>query len=200
MVSLVSWARWPAMAAAALFLAGCGAMTAQNPDGKLSPINAIATEEDDHLMLFGADVVAYFTEGRYVQGQPEYTSQFEGVDFHFSSAEHKALFDAEPAAYVPQFGGYCTNGIVFGIPWGGNAQDFLVKDGKLYIFGGELSRKAFMLDFEANLALAQKYWDEEVAESNSFWQRAKRLVMKVPHYQTGEEQAEAVRLAGQKNG
>lgn len=200
MVSSFSWARWPALIAAALFLAGCGAMTAQNPDGKLSPINAIATEQDDHLMLFGADVVAYFTEDRYVQGQPEYASQFEGVDFHFASAENKAMFDAEPTAYVPQFGGYCTNGIAFGIPWGGNAEDFLVRDKKLYIFGGELSQKAFMLDFDGNLALAQKYWYEEVAESNSFWQRAKRLVLKVPHYQTGEEQAEAVRLAEQQSG
>jgi YHS domain-containing protein len=175
-------------------------MTAQNPDGKLSPVNAIATGTDDHLMLFGADVVAYFTENRYVQGSPEFSSEFEGVDFHFASAEHKALFDADPMAYVPQFGGYCTNGIAFGIPWGGNAEDFLVKDDKLYIFGGELSQKAFMLDPDGNLALAEKYWNEEVRDSNSFWQRTKRLVLRVPHYQSGEEQAEAVRLAEQQGG
>jgi YHS domain-containing protein len=192
--------RWSLIGVAVLFLAGCGAMTAQNPSGQLSPVNAIATESDDHLMLFGADVVAYFTENRYVQGDVAHASEFEGVDFHFSSAEHKALFDANPAAYVPQYGGYCTNGIAFGIPWGGNAEDFLVYKDKLYIFGGELSQKAFMLDLEENLALADKYWNEEVKDSNSFWQRGKRLVLRVPHYQTGEEQAEAVRLAEQSNG
>ncbi len=181
--------------AAALLLAGCGAMNAQNPGGKLSPINAIASEREDHLMLFGADVVAYFTEGRFVQGSAEYRSEIDGVDFHFASAEHKGLFDADPNAYIPQYGGYCTNGIVFGIPWGGNAEDFIVHDGRLYIFGGETSKQAVLLDLEKNLALADRYWSEEVQGNNSFWQRGKRLVWRVPHYQTGEEQAAAIAAA-----
>ncbi|MDJ0740872.1 MAG: YHS domain-containing (seleno)protein [Gammaproteobacteria bacterium] len=186
--------------ASATTLAGCGAMTAQNPDGGLSPINGIATERHDHLMLFGADVVAYFTEGRHVQGSPQYSSRHQGVDFHFATAEHKAVFDADPTAYLPQYGGYCTNGIAFGIPWGGNAEDFLVHDGKLYIFGGEVSKQAVMLDLERNLALADKYWAEEVAGNNSFWQRTKRLVIRVPHYQSGDEQAAAVEAARTRTG
>ena len=182
---------------AAIVLPGCDAMTAQNPDGQLSPINGIATEADDHLMLFGADVVSYFTDNRYIQGSPDHRSEYEGVDFYFSSAENKALFDAGPTAYVPQYGGYCANGIAFGIPWGGNAQDFIVHDDKLYIFGGKISKQAFLLDLEDNLALSNKYWHEEVNGNNSFWQRVKRLVIRVPHYQTGEEQAAAVKAAEQ---
>ena len=184
------------LVALAAMLSGCGALTAQNPGGGYSPVNAVATENADHLLLFGADVVAYFTEGRYVQGLPEYRSEYDGVDLHFASAENKALFDADPTAYLPQYGGYCANGISFGIPWGGNAEDFVIHDGKLYIFGGELSQKAFMLDMEKNLRLADEYWKDEVADTNSFWQRTKRLVFRVPHYQTGEEQAAAVAAAG----
>jgi YHS domain-containing protein len=183
------------IAAAVVFLGGCSAITAQNPGGQLSPVNAIATDSDDHLVLFGADVVAYFTENRFVQGSAEYRSEFGDVDFHFASADNKALFDADPTRYIPQYGGYCTNGIVFGIPWGGNAEDFLVHNDKLYIFGGEMSKQAVMLDLDANLALADKYWNEEVGGNNSFWQRSKRLVMRVPHYQSGEEQAAAVAAA-----
>lgn len=176
-------------------LAGCGALTAQNPDGSLSPINAIANDADDHLLLFGADVVAYFSENRFVQGSPSYRSEYESVDLHFSSAANKARFDANPTAYLPQYGGYCANGIAFGIPWGGNAEDFIVHDGRLYIFGGQLSKKAFLLDLDTNLELSDKYWREEVKDGNSFWQRAKRLVFRVPHYQTTEEQAAAVAAA-----
>ncbi len=183
------------LVALAIMLSGCGGMSAQNPGAGFSPVNAVANDADDHLLLFGADVVAYFTEGRHVQGLPEYRSDYEGVDLYFASAENKALFDQMPTAYLPQYGGYCANGIAFGIPWGGNAEDFLVHDGKLYIFGGELSQKAFMLDLAANLRLADEYWREEVANSNSFWQRTKRLVFRVPHYQTGEEQAAAVAAA-----
>ena len=103
--------------------------------------------------------------------------------------------DANPAAYLPAYGGYCANGIAFGIPWGGNAEDFIVHDGKLYIFGGELSKQAVLLDLEKNLALADSYWEEEVKGNNSLWQRARRLIIRVPHYQTGAEQAAAVEAA-----
>ncbi len=186
-----------ALISIAVALSGCGAMKAQNPGGDLSPINAVDYDSADHLMLFGADVVGYFTEKRYLQGSPEHRSDYKGVTFYFASPENKALFDANPTAYLPQYGGYCANGISFAIPWGGNAEDFIVHDGKLYIFGGELSRQAFMLDRDGNLALADKYWEEEIQGSNSFWQRTKRLIVRVPHYQTGDEQVAAVRAAQQ---
>jgi hypothetical protein len=71
------------------------------------------------------------------------------VTFRFSKPEHKAMFDAAPEKYLPQYGGYCTNGIVYGIPWGGNADTWEMIGGKLYIFGGRGSRDAFMLDVAA---------------------------------------------------
>jgi YHS domain-containing protein len=176
-------------------LAGCGALSAQNPSSALKPVNAVEVAPDARVMLKGADVVAYFTEGRYVQGNPTFKSTHEGVVFHFASADHKARFDAAPAQYLPQYGGYCTNGIVYGIPWGGDADTWKMIGGKLYIFGGQASKDAFDIDEKANLALAEKYWSEEIQGSNSFIQRAKRLVFKVPHYKSGEELAKAVAAA-----
>lgn len=179
-----------------LGLSGCSAMTAQNPASELTPVNAAEMEGADRLMLFGADVVAYITQNAYVQGKPEFSSNYQKVDFHFSSPEHKALFDAEPTRYIPQYGGYCANGIMFGIPWGGNASDFRVVNGKTYIFGGTVSQAAFELELDNNIALADEYWAQEVKGNNSFIQRAKRLVVRVPHYKTGEEQAAEVQAAG----
>ena len=43
--------------------------------------------------------------------------------------------------------------------------------------------------------MAQRYWDTEVKGSNSFLQRGRRLVFKVPHYKTGEQLAQAVAAA-----
>lgn len=173
-------------------LAGCSAMQAQNPSGALKPVNAVVEGDESRLMLKGADVVAYFTQGRYVQGTPQHRSVYEGVNFRFASAEHKALFDANPKKYLPQYGGYCTNGIVYGIPWGGDADTWRMIDGKLYIFGGQGSMDAFELDIPGNLKLADQYWASEVAGSNSFWQRGKRLVFRVPHYKSGEQLAKMV--------
>ena len=45
-------------------LTGCGALIAQNPSGRLSPVNAVTDDPESRLMLKGADVVAYFTQQR----------------------------------------------------------------------------------------------------------------------------------------
>ena len=48
-----------------------------------------------------------------------------------------------------------------------------------------------------NIALADKYWNEEVKGSNAFIQRVRRyLFNRVPHYKTGEELADEVRRSG----
>lgn len=181
-------------------LGGCSAMTAQNPSGKLRPVNAVAEGNDSRVMLKGADVVAYFTQGKFVQGSPQLTSRFDDISFRFASAEHKALFDAAPQKYLPQFGGFCANGIAYAIPWGGDADTWRIIDGKLYIFGGQASLDAFELDMAGNLKLASQYWAGEVNGNNSFWQRSKRLVFRVPHYKSGEELAKDVAAAKAKKG
>lgn len=183
----------------AISLAGCGAMTAQNPNSALKPVNAVPAEQSaGGLMLKGADVVAYWTLNKYVQGTPEITSLHEGVSFRFSSAEHKAMFDKEPKKYLPEFNGFCANGIVYGIPWGGDADSYKMINGKLYMFGGQGSRDGWDLDVPRNLALAEKYWKEEVQGNNSFLQRSKRLVFRVAHYRSGEELAKEVAAAKAK--
>jgi YHS domain-containing protein len=189
-----SWRSW-LVALAVLALSGCGALTAQNPSGKYTPVNAVADGDDGRVILKGADVVAYFVDGKYVAGKPQFASKYEDVTFRFASAEHKALFDKEPGKYLPQFGGYCANGIAYAIPWGGDADTWKIIDGRLYIFGGQASKDAFELDEKKNLALAESYWKDEVAGSNSFIQRSRRLVFRVPHYQSGEELAQAVAKA-----
>ena len=189
--------RWPQVLIAMSFslLSACAPLITQSPGHGLSPVNAVSEGEDKHLMLFGHDVVAYFTDGTHKAGSPAIKSVYKDVTFRFATPEHKALFDRSPEKYIPQFGGYCTNGIVYGIPWGGNADTWKIIDGKLYIFGGQGSYDGFMLDVPRNMALANKYWNEEVNGSNAFFQRTKRLIFRVPHYVSGKELAEQVAKA-----
>ena len=176
-------------------VAGCAPLVTQSPGNGLSPVNADTDGSDKRVMLFGHDVVSYFTEGTHRLGSPSIKSEYKGVTFRFSKPEHKALFDQAPEKYIPQYGGFCTNGIVYGIPWGGDADSWRMIDGKLYIFGGKGSRDAFFLDVPRNLALADKYWREEVNGSNAFIQRTRRLVFRVPHYKSGAELAAEVAKA-----
>jgi YHS domain-containing protein len=179
-------------------LTGCSAMRAQNPSSALQPVNAVADGDDERVMLKGHDVVAYFTLGRHALGTKQFKSVYENVTFRFANAEHKALFDANPKRYQPEYGGFCANGIAYGIPWGGDADTWRMIDGRLFINGGADSRAAFELDLKRNVELADRYWREEVAGSNSFWQRSKRLVFRVPHYKTGAELAAEVAAANQR--
>ena len=175
--------------------AGCAPLFTQSPGKGLSPVNAVSEGEDKHLMLFGHDMVSYFTEGTHKMGSPAIKSVYKEVTFRFSKPEHKALFDAAPEKYIPQFGGYCANGMGYGIPWGGDADTWIIREGKLYIFGGKESKDAYMLDVPKNQALAAQYWKDEVEGSNAFFQRGKRLIFKVPHYKTGKELADEVAKA-----
>ena len=185
-----------ALATLAILAAGCAPLSTQSPGEGLSPVNAVSEGADKHLMLFGYDVVSYFTEGRERAGSPVIKSEYQGVTFRFSSAENKRAFDAATGKYIPQFGGYCTNGIVYGIPWGGDADTWKIIDGKLYIFGGHGSMDAFLLDVPRNMALANKYWADEVNGSNAFVQRTRRLIFRVPHYKSGAELAAEVAAKG----
>ena len=184
--------------AATVAIAGCAPLVAQSPGHGLSPVNAVSEGGDSHLMLFGYDVVAYFADQRPERGSPEFRSVYKDVTFRFASADHKARFDASPEKYIPQFGGYCTNGIVYAVPWGGDVDRWKIIDGKLYMFGGQGSMDAFMLDPERNMKLAQKYWAEEVNGSNAFIQRTRRVIFHVPHWKSGKELAEEVARAKAK--
>lgn len=176
----------------AISLGACSAINAQNKGDGYKPVNATPDAEGNALILKGFDVVSYFVDSKDAMGSPQFKTNYKGITFQFSSEQHKALFDKDPTQYLPQFGGYCANGIVYGIPWGGDGDTWKMIDGKLYIFGGHGSKDAFLLDEKTNLALANKYWQEEVSGSNSFIQRSKRMVIRVPHYKSGEELAKLV--------
>jgi YHS domain-containing protein len=178
-----------------VLVAGCStisANTAQNPGGAYTPVNAHEQDGQSRLMLKGYDVVSYFTDNKHALGKAEFRSVYEGVTFQFATAEHKALFDKEPAKYLPQYGGYCADGILYGIPWGGDADTWTLKEGKLYIFGGQASKDAWELNLHDNYATADKMWNTEIKGSNSFYQRLKRLTFKVPYYNSGSELAALV--------
>jgi YHS domain-containing protein len=140
-------------------------------------------------MLEGHDAVAYFTQNNAVKGDPAIKATHQGVTYRFASEANKTEFLKSPQRYMPQFGGFCANGINYAIPWGGGgaANTWRIYRGKLYVFGGQASRDQFELDTEVNLERAHKYWNEEVAGSNAFFTRYKRLVFRVPHYKSGKE-------------
>jgi hypothetical protein len=62
---------------ALIALGGCAPLVTQSPGEGLSPVNAVADGPDGHVMLFGYDVVNYFTEGRERKGSPQIRSEYK---------------------------------------------------------------------------------------------------------------------------
>lgn len=156
---------------------------------------------DERLMLEGHDAVAYFTDGAAVRGDPAISLSWAGVTWRFASTAHRDAFQQAPTQYAPQFGGFCSNGINYAIPWGGGGgpDSWRIYRGKLYVFGGRSARDHFEIDTELNLQRAHQYWDDEVRGANALWQRTKRLIFRVPHYQSDQalqDSWEAMRAAG----
>ncbi|MBX7056600.1 MAG: YHS domain-containing protein [Leptospirales bacterium] len=62
----------------------------------------------DGAAIRGYDPVAYFTVGRPVRGQAQFSYQWNGANWRFSSQQNLNLFKANPQRYAPAYGGYCA--------------------------------------------------------------------------------------------
>jgi YHS domain-containing protein len=138
------------------------------------------------VMLEGHDAVAYFSRGEAVKGDPAFALTHQGVTWYFADAANRTEFERAPSRYMPQFGGFCSNGINYAVPWGGGGgpNSWRIYRGKLYVFGGQKARDHFEIDTELNLQRAHQYWNDEVAGSNALLTRWRRLIFRVPHYKT----------------
>lgn len=141
----------------------------------------------DNLMLKGYDPVSYLKGTAPVMGKPELTATHEYGVYYFANVENQAAFKAAPDKFAPQYGGFCANGVVYGIKLGGEPLAYRVVDQKVYIFGEHGSRNLWAMDIPKNVALGDKYWKEEAQHTAYRWQNLKRFTFKVPHYKTGKE-------------
>ena len=67
-----------------------------------SPINV----DSEGVTLKGYDTVAYFTDGKPVEGKKEFQHEWHGAKWLFASEEHLNMFRENPEKYAPQYGGY----------------------------------------------------------------------------------------------
>ena len=85
------------------------------------------------LALRGYDPVSYFTDGAPTPGEIDITAEHQGAIYRFASAEHKAMFEAAPEKFAPQYGGYCAFGLAQGYKFDGDPQVWKIVDDRLYL-------------------------------------------------------------------
>jgi YHS domain-containing protein len=113
------------------------------------------------VILKGYDPVAYFTQKKAVKGSPKYKTTYEGATYYFSSAEDLAVFKKSPSKYVPQYGGFCANGMANRKAADIDPSVFFVLKGKLYVCASPEAEKEFQSNVKANLQKADKNWGDQ---------------------------------------
>jgi YHS domain-containing protein len=108
--------------------------------------------------LEGHDPVAFFTAGKPVKGDAKIQSIYRGARYYFVNAENKKAFDAEPAKYEPQFGGYCAYGMSRGYTAPVEIDAFQVVNGRLLMQYDKGVRDTFNKDTQGNLKKADANW------------------------------------------
>jgi len=107
------------------------------------------------LALKGYDPVAYFTDGHPVQGKPDYEFIWDEARYRFTSDEHLAMFRTDPDRYAPQFTGSCAGAMSFGLKIEANPENWLISDGRLFVFAGKEAQASFSAD---QVAAADRNW------------------------------------------
>lgn len=108
--------------------------------------------------LAGYDAVSYFSDGAARPGLPDQALKWRGQIWHFASTANRAAFEANPAAYQPQFSGYCVVSISEGAPVPGDPTVFVLHQGRLYLMESPARRADFARNPEAVIARAVEQW------------------------------------------
>jgi YHS domain-containing protein len=110
------------------------------------------------VAIQGYDPVAFFTQNKPVKGRAEFQSSYKGATYYFASAEDKASFDAAPAKYEPQFGGYCAYGVSQGHLAPVKIEAFQIANGRLLMQYDLDIKGKFNKDQAGSLQKADQNW------------------------------------------
>lgn len=110
------------------------------------------------LGVKGYDVVAYFDLGRPVQGQGAFEHVHDGVTYRFASKAHRDRFAADPARYLPQFGGFCAWAVSRNYTADIDPTAWRIVDGKLYLNYSRSVQARWATDVRGNIAKGDANW------------------------------------------
>ncbi|HEX6295282.1 MAG TPA: YHS domain-containing (seleno)protein [Burkholderiales bacterium] len=122
---------------------------------------------DGGAAIRGYDPVAYFTEGKPVQGKPEFTHQWKGATWRFASAANRDRFAAAPEQYAPQYGGYCAYGVASGYAVKTEPDAWSVVDGKLYLNYDRNVQASWVKDIPGYIRKADANWPAVASSSKT---------------------------------
>ncbi len=110
------------------------------------------------LAVGGYDAVAYLKANRPVEGKVQFSTEYKGAAWRFASAENLNAFKANPTAYAPQCGGYCSWAVSQNYTASGDPQVWKIVGGKLYLNYDRDVQAKWEKDIPGFIAKADQNW------------------------------------------
>ncbi len=110
------------------------------------------------LAVRGHDVVAYFTESKPVKGDSKFSVAHGAATYRFASQANLDMFKANPAKFVPAYGGYCAYGVSVNAKFDGDPNNWKIVDGRLYLNLDDGIQAVWLKDVAGNIKKAETVW------------------------------------------
>ena len=106
----------------------------------------------------GYDSVAYFTDGKALQGSASFSFQWHGMTWYFRTAGNRDLFAASPEKYAPRYDGYCAWAMTASRKAITDPEVWRIVDGKLYLNCSMSAYQKWIKDLPGNIKKADQNW------------------------------------------
>ena len=110
------------------------------------------------VALQGYDPVAYFKDGKPVEGAASNSATWHGATYHFTSNENREAFVADPERYAPQFGGYCAFAVSRGTTANGDPHQWAIVNDRLFLNNNALAMTLWNQDRPGNIKAGTENW------------------------------------------
>ncbi|MES2298994.1 MAG: YHS domain-containing (seleno)protein [Pseudomonadota bacterium] len=106
----------------------------------------------------GYDLTSYFTQEKPQRGNGHHVAVIDGVNYLFASEANQRAFEAAPAKYLPQYGGFCAFGASINKKFIADPDVFDIVDGKLYFNLDSKIRSIWAQDIAGRIKTADSNW------------------------------------------
>ena len=134
---------------------------------KVSPVSPVSwgwwgeLNSSFGLALKGYDPVAYFEAAQPKTGDSQFSYDWSGVTWQFSTASNRDLFEQSPESYAPQFGGFCSFAVGKGVTADISPDAWHIDSGKLYLFADKNVRNEWVDKiYEGSLEASVENWSK----------------------------------------
>ncbi len=112
----------------------------------------------DGAAIGGYDPVAYFLSSGPVKGDQAHVVEWDGATWLFSTAANKADFEADPEAFAPKYGGYCSYAAALNYVAPTSADAWSLHEDRLYLNFNRHVRSIWEKDIPGYVAKADGNW------------------------------------------